>query len=218
MKTKLLLRTVAITSALIGVGIIVWVFYPIVSYNLTKNQKFASFKKVNTPDFTQASNWLPDSDPKDFATNNISFYTLSIPALKIENASVAIGGEDLAEYLIQYPGTAMPGKRGNAVVFGHSVLPQFFDPKSYITIFSKLDKLKSGDEIFVSYDGVAYKYRVENMTEVVPTDSQVLEQNLSDAFITLVTCTPPGDPTRPKRLIVKGRIVPPGEANANIRN
>ncbi|MEK7526769.1 MAG: sortase, partial [Patescibacteria group bacterium] len=153
-----------------------------------------------------------------FATNNISFYTLSIPALKIENASVAIGGEDLAEYLIQYPGTAMPGKRGNAVVFGHSVLPQFFDPKSYITIFSKLDKLKSGDEIFVSYDGVAYKYRVENMTEVVPTDSQVLEQNLSDAFITLVTCTPPGDPTRPKRLIVKGRIVPPGEANANIRN
>jgi len=45
-----------------------------------------------------------------------------------------------------------------------------------------------------------------------------LEQNLSDSFLTLVTCTPPGDPTRPKRLVVKARIVPPEEANAAIRN
>jgi len=218
MKTKLILRLIAITSGLVGLGIIVWVFYPIVSYNLTKDQKFATFTKTNGIDYSKLSNWLPESKPGDFGSNNVVFYTISIPKLKIENAAVAIGGEDLAEHLIQYPGTAVPGKRGNAVVFGHSVLPAFFDPKSYITIFSTLDRLKMNDEVFVAYDGVSYKYRIESMTEVVPTDAQVLEQNLSDSFLTLVTCTPPGDPTRPKRLVVKARIVPPEEANAAIRN
>ena len=55
------------------------------------------------------------------------------------------------------------------------------------------------------------------MFEVSPKDIQVLEQNSSDAFLTLVTCTPPGHPQKPKRLIVRARIVPPEQANANNR-
>ena len=51
MKTKLILRLIAITSGLVGLGIIVWVFYPIVSYNLTKDQKFATFTKTNGIDY-----------------------------------------------------------------------------------------------------------------------------------------------------------------------
>lgn len=218
-KTKLLLRIVSISSALLGLAIIAWVIFPIVSYNLTKKQKFAAFKTTNnTIDYTKASNWLPESKQSDFSTSNVSYYTISVPKLKIENATVAIGGEDLSEHLIQYPGTAVPGKRGNAVIFGHSVLPQFYNPKNYISIFSTLQNLKMNDEILVSYDGVSYKYKIESMTEVMPTDSLVLEQNLGDSFLTLVTCTPPGDPTKPRRLVVKARVVPPEVGYANTRN
>jgi LPXTG-site transpeptidase (sortase) family protein len=46
------------------------------------------------------------------------------------------------------------------------------------------------------------------MFEVHPTDIQVLEQDESDSFLTLVTCVPPGDPRMPKRLIVRARIIP----------
>jgi LPXTG-site transpeptidase (sortase) family protein len=53
------------------------------------------------------------------------------------------------------------------------------------------------------------------MFEVLPTDIQVLDQDSSDSFLTLVTCVPPGDPRNPKRLIVRARVVPPDQ-NSNI--
>jgi len=84
----------------------------------------------------------------------VTFYNISIPKLRIDNAVVAIGGEDLNEHLIQYPGTALPGRRGNAVIFGHSILPRFYDPKRYISIFSLLHTLEMGDPIYVYYDGI----------------------------------------------------------------
>ena len=217
--SKLILRTLAIVAAVAGFAIIAWVFWPIVSYNLAKQEKFASFtRKTDQVDFTRASNWLPESKPADFGGNNVVYYTITIPRFKIENATVAIGGEDLAQNLIQYPGTAVPGKRGNAVIFGHSVLPQFFKPNDYISIFSKLQEMAEEDEIIINYDGITYKYRVENMIEVEPTNALVLEQNLSDSFVTLVTCTPPGDPRKPYRLVVKARIIPPEVVNATFRN
>lgn len=133
---------------------------------------------------------------------------MSVPRLNIEKATVSIGGEDLSQSLIQYPGTALPGKIGNAVVFGHSILPQFYNPKNYMSIFSTIDKLEEGDDIKIAYDGVSYTYEVSNIFEVLPTDIRILEQNTDDSYLTLVTCSPPGNPLRPKRLIVRARIVP----------
>jgi len=118
-------------------------------------------------------------------------------------------GNDLAKSLVQYPGTSLPGKRGNTVIFGHSILPIFNNPKDYMAIFSKLPTLVKGDEIEVNYDSINFKYRVEALFEVRPTDIQVLEQDDSDSFLSLITCVPPGDPRKPKRLIVRARIVPP---------
>ena len=124
----------------------------------------------------------------------------------------------MAKSLIQYPGTALPGRPGNSVIFGHSILPIFYNPKEYLSIFSTLPTLKKGDEIKVNYDGVSYEYRVEDLFEVLPSDIQVLEQNPTDSFLTLVTCVPPGDPRKPKRLVVRARVVPLKEANALIGN
>ena len=127
---------------------------------------------------------------------------------KINRAVVAVGGEELSKSLIHYPGTAIPGKKGNAVIFGHSTLPQFFNPENYLSIFSTLPTLSRGDEISIDYDGVNFKYSVEDMIEILPTDIEVLAQNPSDAFLSLVTCVPPGHPLKPKRLVVRARIVP----------
>lgn len=170
------------------------------------------FAALGSLDYTKASNWFLDGVPQqDFTSSNIDSYNLSIPKLGIENSSATIGGEDLSESLIHYPGTAKPGKRGNSVVFGHSILPQFYNPEDYLAVFSTLPSLEQGDEINVDYDGVSYNYEVEDMFEVSPTDIQILEQDPSDSFLTLVTCVPPGHPLRPKRLIVRARIIPPGE-------
>jgi sortase A len=228
MTQKTILRIAAVISGISGVVILTGVIYPIVSYNSTYSQNYTKLispltgttEKVqgvitdtttaNKVDYTQASNWFPGGATKeDFSSSKVDFYTITIPKLKINAMSVAIGGEDLSKSLIQYPGTALPGKRGNSAIFGHSVLPIFYDPKNYISIFSLLPTLKKGDVIYINYDGVAYTYRVETMFEVMPTDIQVLDQDSSDSFLTLVTCVPPGDPGDPKRLIVRARVVPP---------
>jgi sortase A len=91
------------------------------------------------------------------------------------------------------------------VIIGHSVLPQFFDPKNYLSIFSTLPRLRPGDDFFISYDGIQYRYVVEDMVEVDPTNFTVLEQRFDDAFATLITCVPPGLKT--KRLAVRARLV-----------
>lgn len=228
MQRKLILRIAALICGISGVVILVGVIYPIVSYSSTYSKNYTELispvsettskvqgiitstinGNVNTD--AKVSTWFNGwTDKVDFNTSKVDYYTISIPKLKIKDAIVAIGGEDLSHHIIQYPGTALPGKRGNSVLFGHSILPIFYNSQNYLAIFSLLPTLKKGDEIYVEYDGISYVYDVENIFEVLPTDIQVLDQDSTDSFLTLVTCVPPGDPRNPKRLIVRARVVPP---------
>ncbi len=155
-------------------------------------------------DYTKISNWFINDQPLPPLPSKITHYKISIPKLKISDAVVQVGGVDLKESLIHYQGTAFPGQFGNTVIFGHSVLPQFFNPTNYLTIFSTLPTLKVKDEIFVDFDGVRYKYVVEELKEVSPSDISVLEQRYDDSYLTLITCVPPG--TYLKRLAVRARL------------
>jgi len=217
MNKRKIIKLAAIVSGISGLTILVSSIWPIIEYQLTDAKSYTTLltplvlekeTKQEKTDFTKASSWFPDATKNDeFNNSKVGFYNISIPKLKIDNAVVAIGGEDLSKNLVQYPGTALPGKNGNAVIFGHSILPIFYNPKNYMSIFSTLPTLKNGDEINIEYDGISFKYKVEEIFEIFPTDIQILEQNNSDSFLTLVTCTPPGDPRNPKRLIVRARVV-----------
>lgn len=219
-RNKITSKLIGGLSALGGVAVLIYVLFPILSYRLAEGTEFRQYLSpvpegevmaAESIDFTKASNWF-DIETPAYDISKVRYYTLSIPRLGIRDATVAIGGEDLEESLIQYPGTALPGKRGNAVVFGHSILPQFFNPKNYLSIFSTLPTLKKGDDIVVRYDGITYDYLVEELFEVQPTDLEILAQNTTDSYVTLITCTPPGDPRRPKRLIVRARLDPSGRS------
>ncbi len=206
-----------------GIGFFSLVIYPILRFQVSYALKFdrlvnpLSVQFYNqsdnilgqvSNDYTQLKNWfVDDPDYQNLESNLPShlIYSLSIPKLKIVDANVEIGSMDLKKSLIQYPQTALPGQLGNAVVFGHSVLPQFFNPKSYLTIFSTLYRLKQGDEIYVKFDQISYKYLIDEMYEVQPTDLSVLEQRFDGRYLTLITCSPPG--TYLRRLIVKAKIV-----------
>lgn len=201
-----IIRILSIISSISGLVIIIGVLYPILSYQVQNPPPLIS--PLNEDKTLKASTWFEDNkNPEDFVVSKVETYTLSIPKLGIKNAITTIGGEDLSKSLVHYPGTALPGRIGNAVVFGHSALPIFFSPTNYKTIFATLPTLKIGDEIIVNYDGVTYRYIIEQLFDVLPTDIQILEQDDSDSFISLVTCIPPGDPRNPRRLIVRARIV-----------
>lgn len=165
----------------------------------------------NSLDYTNLANWFTDSTMiESTVSEELSSYTLDIPSLKIEDAQIVIGGTDLNSSLIQYPGTAEPGDLGAPVIFGHSVLRQFYkpdisNPQRYKSIFSKIMTLKKGDEILITHEGVKYTYVVEEKHDVQPEDDFILAQKHSERELKLVTCVPEG--TYLRRGVVVAKLV-----------
>lgn len=198
-------------------------------------ESFASEANANTSeptliadvDYTKASNWFTFSPADGVTTPPTSQsqfinldgqsktltpqptkeaeYRLTIPSLGIKEAIVKANTDDLAKSLIQYQQTAFPGEAGAPVIFGHSTLPQFFNPENYLTIFSTLPTVKIGADIFVDYAGVKYTYRISNMYEVKPTEFWVLKQDYTKKIMKLITCVPPG--TKLRRLVVEAELI-----------
>lgn len=222
-------RPVILSYILMAVGgmILLWTAWPVISFMLVRDGLFASqvspvadttvnpaassvFSPVvlaaqteNAADYTNPNVWFP-TKPQKKVVAAVTSYTLTVPKLKIKDALVIIAGDDLNKSLIHYGGTGLPGEYGTAVIFGHSTLPQFYNPLNYKTIFSLLPTLNIGDEFFVTYDAVTYRYVIEEMVVTTPTDLAPLEQRFDDSYITLITCVPPG--TYWERLNVRARL------------
>lgn len=218
-------RAISFVLIGLGLGILLWTTWPIVSFEVWQQNLFAKTvspigesgkNTVLAPvvlatsdvlDYTNPNIWFPTKPQKKVVTP-VNSYKLSIPKLGISGATVIIAGDDLTKSLIHYGGTGLPGEYGNTVIFGHSTLPQFFKgERDYKAIFSTLPTLKIGDEIIVEYDGVTYRYKVDEMTVTEPNDLSPLEQRFDDSYLTLITCVPPG--TYWKRLNVKARLIKP---------
>ena len=90
-----------------------------------------------------------------------------------------------------HEGTANPGEVGNVVLAGHRDINS--------ALFRELDRLKPGDEVFVSNSSREYKYIVTESFVVSPDHVEVMDPT-NDKRVTLITCTPIGLATQ--RLIV----------------
>jgi len=176
---------------------------PLVAGAFTE-EKNSAFKNEEI-DYDLISNWFPTAPIPPIKPSQITHYTISIPKVKIKKAVVEIGGIQVKKSLIHYPGTALPGEFGNVVIFGHSVLPVFYNPQDYKSIFSLIPTLEKGDKIYVFFDGIEFIYEVVSYKEAKPEDVNVLEQRFDQQTLSLVTCVPPG--TYLKRGIVKARLV-----------
>lgn len=136
------------------------------------------------------------------------YFYMTVPKLKIEKALVETNAKTLDPSLAlgHYKGSALPGKVGNTFIYGHSVLPWFFNPKNYKTIFSTLDKLSTGDLIHIWYKTEKLTYVVETKEllhpDAVKPLAEVKPDFLNESTVTLMTCAPPG--TKLKRLLVYG--------------
>lgn len=228
---KKVVNYVSYVTLTLGAFLLFWAFYPVISFEIysrlfiqrqmttpVPNQVTSSLSLANSVlgsnpgifsnnlrDFTQASLWFPSS--KNITKTSkfkVKEYQLSIPKLNIDRARVIIGGEDLTKGLIHYLPVTLPGEHGNVVIFGHSTLPQLYNVRDYKTIFTYLPSLEKGDKVRVIADGSDYEYEVYEMFVVKPDQVSVLEQKFDAAYITLITCVPPG--TYWNRLVVKAKL------------
>ena len=96
-----------------------------------------------------------------------------------------------------YPGTPLPGQKGNAAIAGHRT--------TYGAPFFRLDELVPGDPIVVTTQQGQYTYYVESSKAVSPNDVSVIDPT-SDNRLTLTTCTPRF--TASQRLVVSAVLGP----------
>jgi LPXTG-site transpeptidase (sortase) family protein len=95
-------------------------------------------------------------------------------------------------------GFAKPGETGTVYIFAHSS-DSPWRISNYNTVFFRLNELRQGDEIKITYGGKSYEYRVNNSVEVWPNEVEALTKATGNQLI-LQTCTPVG--TSLKRLLV----------------
>lgn len=139
------------------------------------------------------------------------FFKLKIDKLKIQDGIIETNSFNMNpdKYLGHYAGTALPGEVGNVFIYGHSVVPFFFDASNYKTIFSNLHKLENKDIIEVEYNGEKFRYEVFEKKVLSPEEvtplAPITPAYLNEKTLSLMTCTPPG--TTLKRLIVGARQI-----------
>ncbi len=231
-----IINKISYIAIIIGSAALFFSFYPIISYSIyskffltqgiphpvPKNTDVATLEKAsgniasdtifstNLVDFTKAAAWFPAievqaAERKEFS---VTEYSLSIPKIKVNNARVLVGGEDLLAGLIHYQPKVLPCEYGKVTILGHSTHPalaHFDGPKKYSSIFTYLPTLSPGDRISIKVGEYGCEYEVFEKFEVSPDEVSVLAQQYDQPYLSLITCTPPG--TYLRRLVVNARLV-----------
>jgi LPXTG-site transpeptidase (sortase) family protein len=89
-----------------------------------------------------------------------------------------------------YPGSADFGAKGQTILLGHSA-PANWPKIKHDTLFSRLNELKSGESIEVTYGGRTYEYTVL-ATKIFPKGTDAGFAPYAGNSLVLVTCWPPG--------------------------
>lgn len=98
-------------------------------------------------------------------------------------------------------GTSLPigGDSSHCVLAGHTGLPSS-------KLFTDLDTLQEGDAFYIHVLDKVLKYQVDNISVVLPSESESVGIVEGEDYVTLLTCTPYG--INDHRLLVRGKRVP----------
>jgi len=165
--------------------------------------------------YSVAANNTANSNTTNVNTDNFDLTkpgVLSIPKLNLQAPLIwskdpSDFDSDLEHGVIHYPGTALPGNTGTMYVSGHSS-DYIWKHDRYATIFTKINFLNPGDDIFVTVYGkdgkiYNYRYRVTGQKVYAPDDQTQFIDNTS-AKLNLSTCWPIG--TSKDRLVVTAEL------------
>lgn len=172
------------------------VFYPVISMEI--GYRIKAFAGSKTP---QAPTVVPANGE----------FKILIPKIDIRSEVLAeVNPFDKKEYtealkkgVAHAKGTALPGEEGNIFIFAHST-DSPFNISNYNAVFYLVNKLTSGDVIYLAYEGKYFKYIVEKTKIVGAKEINYLKSEGKEQLLTLMTCWPPG--TSLKRLLIIARF------------
>lgn len=148
---------------------------------------------------------------KDESKENIEYSekenSLEISKIEISAPLIFVSNENevykaLDRGVVHFPTSVLPGEAGQTIILGHSAPPGW--PKiKYDWVFSRLNELEAGDEIFVYFNHKKFTYYVSEKVflergEEIPKDLTDSEKDLtnSENALILISCWPPGKDIR----------------------
>lgn len=127
---------------------------------------------------------------------------IKLPRIGVEKTVVeGVSLPDLKRGPGHYPGTPLPGQPGNAAIAGHRT--------TYGAPFFHIDEMRKGDPVFVTTQQGAFRYEVDAVDVVKPTDLSVVGP-LDGAHLTLTSCNPRFSAAQ--RIVLHATLVGPAAA------
>jgi LPXTG-site transpeptidase (sortase) family protein len=167
-----------------------WIFHP--GYVL-RTVSFYLFEKGKTEKVQQKEEQkIKEQKTEEFYEKEDS---IEIPKIKIFAPLIVVGKEEevkkaLDRGVVLWPSSALPGEKGQVIILGHSAPPNW--PKiKYDWVFSNLNSLEKGDEIFVYFKKKKYVYRVEEKI-FLNRGQELPKTDPEKTILFLISCWPPG--------------------------
>ena len=123
--------------------------------------------------------------------------SIEIPKIEISAPIVFVKSEKEIEIgldrgVVLFPGSALPGQKGQTIIEGHSA-PAGWPKIKYDWVFSRLSELEEGDEVGLNFNHQKLNYYVTqkiflNRGEEIPFK----DLTNSDDVLFLISCWPPG--------------------------
>ena len=100
--------------------------------------------------------------------------------------------EILKKGVLYYPSSVKPGEEGITVILGHSA-PLNWPEINYDGVFTDLNKLETGDIIYIYFNHRQYSYKVRNKFFLEKGEEiSSLDLTNSKSMLILLSCWPPG--------------------------
>jgi len=165
-----------------------WIFnYRVISQTISNFFQRNSSEEVETLetaefDYSERGNCL-----------EIPKIEVSVPLIFVEDIDKVY--KTLDRGVVHYPGSVLPGENGQTIILGHSAPPNWPDI-NYDNVFSRLNELEKGDEIFVYFEHQRFNYSVTNKFFLERGEEVPEYLTNSDNMLILISCWPPGKDIR----------------------
>lgn len=134
-----------------------------------------------------------ETESPEYAETSVAIPEIAIPKIEVKAPIISPQSRDenilntaLAEGVVHYPGSALPGETGNVFIFGHSTGLAVVQNKNY-EVFNRVKELNNGDVIKIRMGSREYLYLVKTL-EVKTADDARIDLQTEKKILTLSTC------------------------------
>lgn len=145
------------------------------------------------PESVKTADNSTETSAKTIVSNPEYPARIEIPAIGVnasisnpQSTDIAVLDKALLTGAVRYPTTALLGKEGTMLLFGHSTRIPIVHNQAYKT-FNNIQHLKAGDTVHVFSATAEYRYKVVNV-RVANATEDVVQLAERGKYLVLVTC------------------------------